>query len=241
MSGVNSVIANMVRKREPGDICVTGAHGIVEAHDSQSVYSAHKEASLVVPDGMPLVWIGRLSGRSETDRIYGPDLMLSICRQAEEMNWRVFLYGTTTNTLFKLTARLKSKFPELAIVGHLAPPFRALTQREKKDVISKINAAHPDILFIGLSTPKQEQWMHEFSKRMDPMVMIGAGAAFDFIAGTKRQAPQWIRQSGFEWAFRLSMEPTRLLKRYAVTNTRFLRYASLYLWRMYTGRKQRFP
>jgi len=227
-------IGYWIDARRRAYICVTGAHGIVEAHNTPHVLKAHKEASLVVPDGVPLVWLGKVSGHPTSSRIYGPDLMHVICANAEKQQWRIVLYGTTPHTLRALATRLTSVYPRLIIADKISPPFRSLTTQEIGAMIHTINSAKPDILFVGLSTPKQELWMNEFSKQLSPTVMIGVGAAFDFISGTKRQAPPWIRRSGFEWMFRLLMEPKRLMKRYAMTNIYFFRYAFAYLWSVYS-------
>jgi N-acetylglucosaminyldiphosphoundecaprenol N-acetyl-beta-D-mannosaminyltransferase len=203
-------------------VCVTGAHGVVEAHDKPAVLRAHQEAKLVVPDGMPLVWIGKAMGHRKTERIYGPDLFLALCRRAQEEKWGVFFYGCTTSVLAALSRRLHEQFPKLIIAGSYAPPFRALTIKESKEIVRAINTSGARIVFVGLSTPKQELWMQYFSRKLHANVLVGVGAAFDFFAGTRRQAPRWIQRSGFEWLFRLAQEPRRLWYRYTVQNIYFL-------------------
>lgn len=203
-------------------VCVTGVHGVVEAHGKSVVLRAHQEAGLVVPDGMPLVWIGRAMGHRTTGRIYGPDLFLALCSRAQEKKWKVFLYGCTTRVLAALSRRLHKQFPKLIIAGSYAPPFRTLTEKESKEIVHTINISGARVVFVGLSTPKQELWMQDFSKKLHANVLIGTGAAFDFVAGTKRQAPRWVQHSGFEWLFRLLQEPRRLWYRYTVQNMYFL-------------------
>jgi len=203
-------------------VCVTGAHGVVEAHDKPAVLRAHQGAGLVVPDGMPLVWVGRAMGHRKTERIYGPDLFLALCRRAQEEKWGVFFYGCTTPVLAALSRRLHAQFPKLVIAGSYAPPFRMLTKKESNEIVHTINTSGARIVFVGLSTPKQELWMQHFSDLLHANTLIGTGAAFDFIAGTKNQAPRWIQRSGFEWMFRLIQEPRRLWYRYTVQNIYFL-------------------
>lgn len=224
---VVSRVGRWIRLKQRAYICVTGAHGIVESQSDAAVRAAHKHASLIVPDGMPLVYLARAS-HPETERIYGPDLMKALFREADKRQWRVFFYGTTEKTLETLTSRLSQKHPNLLVVGMYAPPFRALTQKEKARMIALINAARPQLLFVGMSTPKQERWMFEFSSRLRPMTLIGVGAAFDFLAGTKNQAPRWVQRSGLEWLYRLLQEPKRLGPRYLTVVTRFLLLAFRY-------------
>lgn len=221
--GVAERVASLIKGKKQAYVCVTGAHGVVESTRKQQVLQAHQDACLVVPDGMPLVWLGKLLGHTNTERIYGPDLFLALCERAEKEKWRVFLYGTTDGTLQKLKERLLVKFPELLIVGSVAPPFRPLTFEEEKTAVTKINNSKAEIVFIGLSTPKQELWMHTHSQHLTANVLVGVGAAFDFVSGTKKQAPRWIQRAGLEWLFRFSQEPARLWHRYTVQNLRFLR------------------
>lgn len=223
VGGVTEIVARWIHSGKRAYICVTGAHGVVESKQSHSVLFAHQEAGLVVPDGMPLAWLGRLLGHPDTKRIYGPDLFIELCKRAEKKKWRIFLYGTTEDTLIRLQKQLHHNFPKLIIVGSYAPPFRALTPKEEKEIIVTINESRPHIVFVGLSTPKQELWMHTHSQRLTANALIGVGAAFDFVSGTKKQAPRWIQRTGFEWLFRFSQEPSRLWYRYTVGNLRFLR------------------
>jgi N-acetylglucosaminyldiphosphoundecaprenol N-acetyl-beta-D-mannosaminyltransferase len=203
-------------------VCVTSVHGIIESQSDPVLRNIHNSAGLVTPDGMPLVWLSRLNGRSEVTRVYGPDLMLELCSRGESQKWRHFFYGATPETLANLTSRLRAKYPHIEVVGSLAPPFRPLTEQEASDTEAAINAASPDIVWVGLSTPKQEKWMSAFRGRLNAPVLIGVGAAFDMHAGNLRQAPRWIQRSGFEWLYRLSMEPRRLWRRYLKNNPLFV-------------------
>lgn len=210
-------------------ICVTSAHGIVESYRHRRVYKAHKNASLIVPDGMSLVWMGKLFGYTNTERIYGPGLMDRLCQLSRDNGYRIFLYGTDFKTLSLLKAELRLRYPGIHIVGSISPPFRSLTHEESITIVNKINRSKPHILFVGLSTPKQEIWMHEYRKLLNVNILIGVGAAFDFIAGTTKQAPQWMQVAGLEWLFRLFKEPRRLFMRYAATNSIFLVLCMWYL------------
>ena len=203
-------------------VCVTGVHGIIESRRDTTVGTIHKSASLVVPDGMPLVWLLRLAGYRNAGRVYGPDLMLCLLERSLSQNVTHFLYGASETTLDQLQAKLAARFPGLQVVGTLAPPFRLLTPAEDSEVTASINRANPDVVWVGLSTPKQEIWMAEHRAQLNAKVLIGVGAAFDFHAGRRRQAPSWMQRSGLEWFFRLCQEPQRLGRRYLYNNPRFI-------------------
>jgi N-acetylglucosaminyldiphosphoundecaprenol N-acetyl-beta-D-mannosaminyltransferase len=170
---------------------------------------------MVTPDGMPLVWVSRLLGRARTKRVYGPDLMRAMTALSARRGYRQFYYGGAPGVAENLRRTLTTLHPALQVAGTLCPPFRPLTPEEDRDAVGAINAARPDILWIGLSTPRQEVWMADHLGRIDAPVMIGVGAAFDFLAGTKKQASVWVQRNGLEWLFRLSSEPRRLWRRYA--------------------------
>ncbi len=203
-------------------ICVTSVHGIITAEDDPAFAKVLNEADIATPDGMPLVWALRSFGAQEQQRVYGPTLMLEICREAAQAGFRVFLYGGREPTLHRLTALLRERFPELCIAGCYSPPFRAMTAEEETHVRELIKKADPDILFVGISTPKQEKWMYAHRSVFPGVTMIGVGAAFDFHAGSTRQAPGWMQRNGLEWLFRLTTEPKRLWRRYLLITPRFL-------------------
>jgi len=203
-------------------VCVTGVHGIIESRRDTAVCAIHNTASLVVPDGVPLVWLLRLAGHRNAGRVYGPDLMLQLLERSLSQNFTHFLYGATETTLAQLEAKLTARFLGLHIVGTFAPPFRTLTPAEDNEVVGAINRASPDIVWVGLSTPKQEIWMAEHRSRLNARVLLGVGAAFDIHAGRRRQAPSWMQHSGLEWLFRLCQEPRRLGRRYLYNNPRFI-------------------
>jgi N-acetylglucosaminyldiphosphoundecaprenol N-acetyl-beta-D-mannosaminyltransferase len=182
----------------------------------------HNLAGLVTPDGMPLVWIGRLQGHRQMDRVYGPDLMLALCERSVPRGYRNYFYGGAASVPEQLAEGLQSRFPGLQVSGTYSPPFRPLTPDEDADVVTKINAAQSDIVWVGLGTPKQERWMAAHVGRIDAPVLLGVGAAFDFHTGRLPQAPNWMRRSGLEWCFRLLTEPKRLWRRYLSNNPRFV-------------------
>lgn len=205
-----------------GYVCVTGVHGVMESHRDSTVRDIHNRAGLVVPDGMPLVWINWLRGQRHVDRVYGPDLMLACCESSVARGYRHFFYGGGDGVAELLVKRLTGRYPGLTVAGTYTPPFRTLTPAEDQEIVDTINAARPDIVWVGLSTPKQERWMADHSGRVNAPVMLGVGAAFDFHAGLKPQAPRWMQRSGLEWAFRLGTEPRRLWRRYLVNNPAFV-------------------
>ncbi len=203
-------------------ICVTSVHGIVAAHDDPEIAKILNEADIATPDGMPIVWALRSFGDREQQRVYGPTLMLELCRSAASNGHRIFLYGGREETLTVLIGRLHGLFPGLIIGGSYSPPFRPLTGAEKDDVRERILQSDSDIVFVGISTPKQEQWMYENRGCFPGATLIGVGAAFDFHAGRVKQAPAWMQRNGFEWLFRMAIEPARLWRRYLLITPRFL-------------------
>ncbi|MGH9689391.1 MAG: WecB/TagA/CpsF family glycosyltransferase [Candidatus Acidiferrales bacterium] len=203
-------------------VAVTGMHGVTEAQHDSNLTRVLNGADLVVPDGMPLVWIGRLRGHRLRRRVYGPELMLSFCETTASKGYRHFLYGGSPEVCDRLSETLRQRFPGILIVGAYSPPFRPLTPGESSEIVDTINRAAPDVVWVGLSTPKQERWMHEHRSRLRVPVLVGVGAAFDINSGTKKQAPEWMREHGFEWLFRLVQEPRRLWRRYLVCGSQFV-------------------
>ena len=215
-------IDQWVRTRDQHYVCVTGVHGVMESQRDERLKKIHNQAGLVTPDGMPLVWLGRWKGFSEIERVYGPDLMLAVCQQSLSKNYRHFFFCGDCGVVDKLTKRLGARFPGICLVGSYSPPFRPVTDAEDEAIVRHINAANPDIVWVGLSTPKQEYWMHQHIDRIRAPVMVGVGAAFDFLSGVKKQAPRWMQRSGLEWGFRLMSEPRRLWRRYLQNNPMFV-------------------
>jgi len=222
METVLATIQEWIARREPHYVCVSGVHGVMESHRDPGLQKIHNEAGLVTPDGMPLVWLSRLMGFSHVRRVYGPDLMLALSERSAVHGYRQFYYGGADGVAEKLAARMQSRFPGLAVAGIFTPPFRSLTAAEDREIVGRINGARADIVWVGISTPKQERWMAEHVGRLQAAVIIGVGAAFDFHAGLKKQAPCWMQRSGLEWFYRLCSEPRRLWRRYLINNPYFL-------------------
>jgi N-acetylglucosaminyldiphosphoundecaprenol N-acetyl-beta-D-mannosaminyltransferase len=203
-------------------ITVTSVHGVMSSVLDGSFRECINQADIATPDGMPLVWALRSFGRHGQQRVYGPNLMLFLCEMAANNGCRVFLYGSREQTLRKLEENLQLRYPELRIVGIYSPPFRPLSMGESTAIVRRILELRADLVFVGLSTPKQERWMLQHRMKLPGLVLVGVGAAFDFHAGTLRQAPEWVQQFGLEWLFRLMAEPRRLWKRYLFVTPLFL-------------------
>ena len=215
-------LESIVQNKRQGYVCVCPASTIVECNRNETVRDAVNSAYLVTPDGMPLVWMGKIKGFRNMSRVYGPDLMPKFLGLAEKRGYSNFFYGSENRVLEKLRDNLRRRFPDLKIAGEYSPPFRPLTPEEDKKNIDMINRSSPDIVWVAIGNPKQEIWMAEHLGKINASVMIGVGAAFDFLSGNKKQAPRWMRDSGFEWLFRLVTEPKRLWKRYLIGNSIFL-------------------
>jgi N-acetylglucosaminyldiphosphoundecaprenol N-acetyl-beta-D-mannosaminyltransferase len=213
-------------------IAVTGMHGVSEAQEDVEFKRILNGASLVVPDGMPLVLLGRLHGHKLRRRVYGPELMMQFCETTAHSGYRHFLYGGAEGVAEQLAETLRARCPEIKVVGTYSPPFRSLTLQEGREVVGLIEAAAADIVWVGLSTPKQERWMAEYCPKLRVPVMVGVGAAFDFHTGRQRQAPVWMRENGLEWCFRLVAEPRRLWRRYLVNGSAFVCNVALELLRL---------
>lgn len=209
-------------QKTKGYVCVTGVHGVMEAQQDARFKTILNRSFLNTPDGMPMTWIGRLNGHREMDRVYGPDLMLLVCEYTRDHGYSHFLYGGGDGVAEELKRNLEAKFPGIKIVGTYTPPFRPLNEAEEAAFIREISEKKPDIIWVGLSTPKQETFMAQYMDKLDTTLMFGVGAAFDFHAGRVRQAPRWMQRGGLEWLFRLGCEPKRLWKRYFRNNPRFV-------------------
>jgi N-acetylglucosaminyldiphosphoundecaprenol N-acetyl-beta-D-mannosaminyltransferase len=202
-------------------VCAANVHMLMEAHDSPKFRQIVNHADLVTPDGMPLVWVIRLKGQRNQQRVYGPTLMLHVLEVAAHENVPVGFYGSSPEVLHALLAKMQNIYPNLKIAYSFSPSFQELTQKENVEIVKCINDSSTRILFVGLGCPKQEIWMAEHKGNINA-VMLGVGAAFDFHAGVKLQAPTWMQKIGLEWFFRLITEPGRLWKRYLYNNPRFV-------------------
>jgi N-acetylglucosaminyldiphosphoundecaprenol N-acetyl-beta-D-mannosaminyltransferase len=201
-------------------VCLGVVASVMEARESARYREALEAADLVTADGMPLVWMLRGLGAGPASRVYGPDLTNAVLGAAQAAGIAVGFYGSTEEVVERLTAAVERRFPRLDVAFRQAPPFRALSAEEDEETVRRMRASGARILFVGLGGAKQDLWMAEHRGRV-PAVMLGVGAAFDFLAGTKAQAPRWMQGAGLEWLFRLATEPRRLWRRYSRHNPRF--------------------
>lgn len=204
--------------RKLGYVCLCTVNGLAEARADAAYRRILNEAWLNTPDGMPLVWLGPRG----VERVYGPDLMLAVGDAGRAVGLRHYFYGGAEGVAPELARRLAARFPGLEVAGTWTPPFRPLTADEEAALAADIARARPDIVWVGLGTPKQERFMAEHGRTLEAGLLIGVGAAFDFFSGRVRQAPRWVQRSGFEWLFRLGTEPRRLAGRYLRTNPLFV-------------------
>lgn len=207
-------IEHWITERHSSYVCVAPAHSIMNCVNDPDLLPVFNKAGMVTPDGMSVVWFLRSKGYKEVDRVYGPDLLLATCAYGLEHGWRHFFLGGAPETLDLLSARLRSQFPDLKIAGQICPPFHPLSHEEYESIITEVNESKADILWVGLGSPRQEVWMNSNLEKINSQVMVGVGAAFDFLSGRKPQAPHWIQRAGLEWLFRLFSEPKRLWPRY---------------------------
>ncbi len=215
------IVKDLVAKREKGYICVSPVSTIVDCQHVEGYREVVNQAAMVTPDGAPVAWLCRLKGAKQVGRTYGPDLMVSLC---QETGLKHFFYGGTDEVLLTLAAKLKQQNPSINIVGSHAPAFSPQANIESSVIIDMINTSHADIIWVALGSPKQDFWMYHNRPFLNTPVLVGVGAAFDFISGSKPQAPRWMRQGGLEWLFRLCCEPKRLWRRYLIGNTLFIFY-----------------
>jgi N-acetylglucosaminyldiphosphoundecaprenol N-acetyl-beta-D-mannosaminyltransferase len=203
-------------------VVTTNVYGVMMAQQTSAHRRAINRADLAVPDGMPLVWIARGRGaRHMQRRVYGPELFEACCEAARQRGWRFYFYGGAEGVAQRLAAQVRERYPGVQVVGTEAPPFRPLTPAEDAEVCQRINAAQPDVVWVGLGGPKQDQWMAEHASKLRVPVLVGVGAAFDFFTGRVSQAPRWMREHGMEWLYRLWAEPSRLWRRYLIYNPWF--------------------
>jgi len=214
-------VQSWVHARESRYICIANVHVLMEAYDSATYKKAINQADLVTPDGMPLVWMMRMKGVRIQGRVYGPTLMLHVLEMAAKEQIPVGFYGGDNHTLERLIKRMRERFLRLQVAYAYSPPFRPISRQESDKINNEIISSGARILFVGLGCPKQEIWMAE-QKGKIPVVMLGVGAAFDFHAGIKLQAPAWMQAIGMEWLFRFLHEPRRLARRYLYNNPRFI-------------------
>jgi N-acetylglucosaminyldiphosphoundecaprenol N-acetyl-beta-D-mannosaminyltransferase len=219
-------LAEVTRWVDSGErhyVCVTGVHGVMESQRDPELLAIHNASGLTTPDGMPMVWAGHKAGAEWMDRVYGPDLMLNVLARAAERGWSSFLYGGKEGVPELLAQKLSERIPGVKIAGTYSPPFRPLTEEEDEAIVKRINESGAQLVWVGLSTPKQERWMAAHRARLTAPALFGVGAAFDFHAGLVPQAPPWMQRNGLEWFYRLTKEPKRLWRRYFQNNPAYLR------------------
>jgi N-acetylglucosaminyldiphosphoundecaprenol N-acetyl-beta-D-mannosaminyltransferase len=213
----------MIARRDAGYVCAVPVHSLMVSRHDAGMRAALLGATMNIPDGRPLVWALNMLGERLGDRVYGPDLMDRFCARAARSGHRMWLYGgATPQALDDLVRALERRHPGLRVAGGWSPPHRPLTEAEERDVVRRIDSDAADVVWVGLGVPKQELWMARMRPRLRAPVLVGVGAAFDFLAGRKRQAPAWMQARGLEWLFRLSQEPVRLLPRYLRYNPAFV-------------------
>lgn len=217
-----SIIDNWIQNKNKNYIVLTGAHGVVEMQKDSNLMKINNSSGLTTPDGMSVVWVGRLKGHKNIDKVYAPDIMLKVFKNGIDKNYKHYFYGGGEGLAQGLKNEMELKFPKINIVGTYTPPFRTLNEKEIIEVQNDINDKKPDIVWVGLGCPKQEKWMYKFRDKLNAPVLIGVGAGFDFLSGNKNLASSFIKKSGFEWLFRLINEPKRLWPRYSRVVPTFL-------------------
>lgn len=222
-------IAIHLEERRKGYVCMAGVHGIMEAYRDPRLASVYAGSAMTVPDGMPTVWVGRWQGCKWMQRVAGPDLMLEVFRRKEFASCTHFLYGGKDGVAQELRERLMRRFPCVRIAGAYTPPFRDLNVTEEQALIALVRQLKPDIIWVGISTPRQERFMQRYLRQLDTTLMFGVGAAFDFHTGRLRDSPQWVKTIGMQWLHRLMQDPRRLWKRYLRNNSAFLWHIALQL------------
>jgi N-acetylglucosaminyldiphosphoundecaprenol N-acetyl-beta-D-mannosaminyltransferase len=222
MAHTLATLENWVAAGSKHYVCVTPVHAVMESFYDPRLREILNASGLTVPDGMPLVWAGKIYGKNQMGRVYGPDLMLEACRISVKRKFTHFLYGGNLGVAQQLKTNLEKRFPGIAIVGTFTPPFRPLNAQERDDLRHQVADCRPDFFWVGLGTPKQDHFMHDYLPQLDTRVMLGVGAAFDIHAGRFNDAPDWIKTSGMQWLYRLCLEPRRLWRRYLIYNPVFV-------------------
>lgn len=226
MEDTMTYIFDNIKELKGDYICVSNVHTTVMAFHDEEYRLIQNSGVMALPDGKPLSIVSRMRGFGQAERVPGPDLMPEIVKRSLQYGYKHFFYGSSEQTLELLKKKLQESYPGVQIAGVYAPPFRELTEEEDRNVIEMINESHPDFIWVALGAPKQEKWMYQHKGKVNG-VMLGVGAAFDFIAGTVKRAPEWMQDLCLEWLFRISQDPKRLLKRYLTTNFSFVYHVFL--------------
>lgn len=224
LASATDIIMAFISDRRRAIVGVTGVHGIMEARDDAAFKAVLNKVDLNVPDGMPLVWLGKMAGFPGVGRVFGPDLMLAVTERMARLGLSAFYYGGQPGIAEELADEMARRFPGVRTAGTYCPPFRDLTDAEADAIVAAINGSGAAVVWVGLSTPKQERWMMRFRSRLTAPVLIGVGAAFDYNTGRIQRAPRWMQRCALEWMYRVYQEPRRLWRRYARNNPRFVFY-----------------
>ncbi|WP_432949235.1 WecB/TagA/CpsF family glycosyltransferase [Kribbella sp. CA-253562] len=222
MDDTVETFAGWIAARERHLVCVADMNALLHARADAELTEVYNTSGLTLADGMPLVWAGKRAGFDRMARVCGPDLIERVMAEAAERGWSQYFYGGADGVAEQLRDTFVAKHPSLFVAGTYSPPYRALSPEEDAQIVEKINAAGPDIVWVGLGAPKQERWMAEHRDRLDAAILIGVGAAFDFHTGRLDRAPVWMQKAGLEWSYRLYKEPRRLWKRYLLGIPRFV-------------------
>jgi N-acetylglucosaminyldiphosphoundecaprenol N-acetyl-beta-D-mannosaminyltransferase len=215
-------IASFLSGTRKGYVCVAGVHGVMEAQRSPQLFEVYAASEMTIPDGMPLVWVGHRQGHSAMRRVTGPDLMTEVFRRREFAGVRHFLYGGREGVAQELHDKLRERFPWVQIVGMYTPPYRSLSADESERFVAMIGECKPDIIWVGISCPRQELFMAEYLPLLETKLMFGVGAAFDYHTGRIRDSAEWVKRAGLQWLHRLIQDPRRLWLRYLRNNPAFL-------------------
>jgi N-acetylglucosaminyldiphosphoundecaprenol N-acetyl-beta-D-mannosaminyltransferase len=228
MEGALNAIERHLMSGRKGYVCAVGVHGILESLRNCELQRTYAESTINIPDGTPAVWVGRLQGFRQMDHVTGPELMGEVFQRDRFARFSHFFYGGKQGVADELAARMLHLYPWTRVAGTFTPPFRDLTEQEEQELAARINGLRPDILWVGISTPRQELWMHRMLPQLQTKLMFGVGAAFDFHTGRVRACPPWVKRAGFHWLHRLLQDPKRLWRR-NVSNTAFLWHIALQL------------
>lgn len=203
-------------------VCTCPVYTLMMCYEKPQVMAAVNGASMVAADGMPVVWLQRKRGAKAAERVYGPDVMQALCQRTAGSDVKHYFWGGENGVAAALVSKLKSQYPDLQVSGMYAPPVAPLGSEPDVEAIRRLNESGADVIWVGLGSPKQDLWMAQHRPHLNAPLLIGVGAAFDMLAGVKRQAPRWMQRTGLEWLFRLLQEPGRLGKRYLIYNPKFL-------------------
>jgi N-acetylglucosaminyldiphosphoundecaprenol N-acetyl-beta-D-mannosaminyltransferase len=222
-------IAEELSSGRKGYVCFAGVHGVMEVQRSADLAGTFAGATLVLPDGMPTVWVGHRQGNTSMRRVFGPELMLEVLQREEFQSYTHFFCGGKNGTAQELRDRMQERFPHIKIVGTYTPPFGPMSTEQEREFVRMVKELHPDILWVGISTPKQERFMAQYLPLLDTRLMFGVGAAFDYHTGRIQDCAEWIKQCGLQWLHRLLQDPRHLWKRYLLNNPAFVYAIALQL------------